>query len=944
MVRRLLLAFWLISGLTVIAAIVALFRFSTVERTVDDLAGQSLPEVTLSLALAGRAAAVAAGAPLVARARSQDERTRRFADVATNLGIVDLLLDRLDAVSAQKQRIRTLAAQAAQITESLGKLDGAVKVQLEAEERIRAAVAAMNARATEVGDLVVPLAQSATEEVTGTLDRYATGTVDLGAEQATFWRMANQDIPALQTVLQLRADVNAMVAVLIQAATAGQLDELETLRESVRPFQERLLAGLDALNRFGLRQRVAGPVTAVAAFGRYDQIFGQREESLQAGDAAGQALGEAQASVALMSSEVDRLVQTAERVVAEAVADSQHSVAHTRIALLALSLASLIVAVLVVWLYVGRSLVRRIRGIESSMLAIAGGDLDAPIPAGGNDEIANMARALAVFRDNAREIRRARDEAEEARAAAEQATQAKSEFLANMSHELRTPLNAIIGYSEILLEEAEDEGLEAFAPDLERIKSAGQHLLTLINDILDLSKIEAGRMDVHIEDVDLVALAREVRTLVAPLAERNGNTLEIDCADDIGTVRSDMIKIKQCLINLASNASKFTEKGTVSVRFERTTVDGRAGARISVVDSGIGMSQEQIGRLFRAFTQADSSTTKKYGGTGLGLAICKHFATMLGGDITVTSTIGTGSTFVLWVPDYDGAGTPFGTVAPAVAAEAQAAARRAIAAAGPAPGGTKVLVVDDDPVVHDLLGATLTREGFKVVHAYSGEDAVQLARSEQPAVITLDVMMPKMNGWSVLTTLKSDPSSAAIPVVMVTISDDKGLGYSLGAAEFLTKPIDRKRLIAFVRRFAVGEAAGPVLIVEDDPDSSEVMRRAIDSAGLRSATTGNGREALEWMRENPPPRLVLLDLMMPEMDGFAFLEELRRRPDWADVPVVVVTAKALTAAEHEYLSQRTRQVIAKGPSTTMDLREAIRESLTLAASVPAPAPEAQGDD
>ncbi|MCC7274455.1 MAG: response regulator, partial [Alphaproteobacteria bacterium] len=392
------------------------------------------------------------------------------------------------------------------------------------------------------------------------------------------------------------------------------------------------------------------------------------------------------------------------------------------------------------------------------------------------------ARAAELEKSNA-VLKTAIAEADAARVVAERATQAKSEFLANMSHELRTPLNAIIGYSEILMEEAEDQGLDDFTPDLERIRTAGKHLLTIINDILDLSKIEAGRMDVHIEELDLPFLAREVETLIRPLAEKNSNTLELICPEGMGRMRSDGQKIKQCLLNLAGNAAKFTSNGRIRVVMERSVEGDHGIVRFAIEDTGIGMTEEQMGKLFRAFTQADSSTTKKYGGTGLGLAICKHFATMLGGDITVHSTVGVGTTFSMWLPDpAPGAMAP--QPAPYVARNPSVATEGA---------GQKILVVDDDPNVHNLLGAILAKEGFFAIHAYGGEEALEMARTERPALITLDVMMPKVNGWSVLTALKADADIGQIPVVMVTISDERGLGYSLGAAEFVTKPIDRAR-------------------------------------------------------------------------------------------------------------------------------------------------------
>ncbi len=338
-----------------------------------------------------------------------------------------------------------------------------------------------------------------------------------------------------------------------------------------------------------------------------------------------------------------------------------------------------------------RYVVSRLDALADSMLGIARGNLATPIPAAGPDELGEMSRALGVFRDNAREIQIARDQAIAARAEAEAASRAKSSFLANMSHELRTPLNAIIGYSEILAEDATDRGDEAAVHDLQKIQSAGKHLLGLINSVLDLSKIEAGRMDVYLEPVNLTQLVDEVRVMVQPLIEKNGNRLVIDCPPDIGAMRTDLTKIKQSLINLLSNAAKFTEKGEVGLAVARqTAADGRSHVLFKVSDSGIGMTEEQMGRLFEAFAQANSSTTRNFGGTGLGLAITKRFATLLGGTVSVTSKPGVGSTFTLDLPDQS-----VNAAAPATRFKTPRAARRS--------RRLTVLVVDDDPAVHDVL-------------------------------------------------------------------------------------------------------------------------------------------------------------------------------------------------------------------------------------------------
>ncbi|MBX9847106.1 MAG: response regulator [Xanthobacteraceae bacterium] len=563
------------------------------------------------------------------------------------------------------------------------------------------------------------------------------------------------------------------------------------------------------------------------------------------------------------------------------------------------------------------------------MLAIARGNLAAPIPAAGPDELGEMSRALGVFRDNAREIQTARDQAIAARAEAEAASRAKSSFLANMSHELRTPLNAIIGYSEILAEDATDRGDEQSVGDLQKIQSAGKHLLGLINSVLDLSKIEAGRMDVYLEPVNLTQLVDEVRTMVQPLIEKNSNRLKIDCPPDIGTMRTDLTKIKQALINLLSNAAKFTNKGEVGLAVARRAgPDGRSHIMFKVSDSGIGMTEEQMGRLFEAFAQADSSTTRNFGGTGLGLAITKRFATLLGGTVNVTSKPGAGSTFTFDLPDHPVTAAP--------------AAPQFKPAAGGADGtGLTVLVVDDDPAVHDVLTPTLAKNGYRVLHARDGAEALATLRKTPPDVVTLDVMMPNVDGWSVLAEMKSDRALAHIPVIMLTIVDDRNLGWSLGASEYMTKPIDRERLVTLVHRFTNRSADAVVLIVDDDPEVRNVVSATLRNAGLKTAEAVNGRAAVDWLAANPPPNLVLLDLMMPEMDGFQFLEHLSAHPEKLKMPVVVLTAKDLTAEERAFLAQRTVLVLGKSTQPIASLATVLSAIATQRQSADSPGARVQ---
>ena len=492
-------------------------------------------------------------------------------------------------------------------------------------------------------------------------------------------------------------------------------------------------------------------------------------------------------------------------------------------------------------------------------------------------------------------------ELRQAKETAESASRVKSSFLANMSHELRTPLNAIIGYSEILLEDATDRGDKASMGDLEKIQAAGKHLLGLINDILDLSKIEAGRMDVYLEHVFLTRLVDEVKTIVEPMMKKNGNTLRIDCPQNIGSLQTDLTKLKQSIINLLSNAAKFTKQGTVTLHLARETRDDAPWIKFEVADSGIGMTDEQIGRLFRAFTQADSSTTRNFGGTGLGLTITRHFCAMLGGSIEVKSEPGKGSTFTILLPDR----------AAKITSEEKPEEDSAATVREPESGDIHVLVVDDDPAVHDVLAATLGKEGYRIAHARDGVEALHIMRTHPPDVVTLDVMMPRMDGWSVLGIMKSEPQLAHIPVIMLTIVDHRNLGFSLGASEYMTKPIDRNRLIALIEKFAASRRDGTVLVIDDDADVRGMVKATIEDVGMKATTVANGQAALDWLASHPQPALVLLDLMMPKMDGFEFLERVRQNPHYVDLPIVVLTAKELTDNERSYLAERTLLVLSK---------------------------------
>ncbi len=529
-----------------------------------------------------------------------------------------------------------------------------------------------------------------------------------------------------------------------------------------------------------------------------------------------------------------------------------------------------------------------------------------------------LAQGVALVR-----AQQSKEEAEKARQSAEEASRTKSAFLANMSHELRTPLNAIIGYSEMLIEEALEQGQEAMEPDLRKIQTSGKHLLALINDILDLSKIEAGKMTLYFEEFNVPQMIGEIAATIQPLMVKNGNRLEIDCPAEIGVMFSDVTKVRQILFNLLSNASKFTKDGKVRLKCAR---DAKM-VHFSVQDTGVGMPPEAQKKLFKEFSQADDSTTRKYGGTGLGLAISKRFCEMLGGSIRVESQSGVGTTFFVDLPvkatvtESSGVEVQRANV-PEPPAESPTQSASSATEIQADPG---VLVVDDDPEVQDLLRRILEKEGYRVFMAKNGPQALELAATVRPCLITLDIMMPGIDGWAVLAELKQRPQTRDIPVVVVTLVDNKPMALALGAADYLAKPFDREKILQLLR--AHGPAATPrILVIEDDITTYEVLVRVLEKDGFKVSYAPNGRVALEMVAE-VKPTLIILDLVMPEMNGFDFITELRRRESGEKIPVIVLSGRELTSPERELLSRTAQKTILKGAQSMHDLVVEVRRCL-----------------
>ena len=505
---------------------------------------------------------------------------------------------------------------------------------------------------------------------------------------------------------------------------------------------------------------------------------------------------------------------------------------------------------------------------------------------------------------------------------ADGANKAKSQFLANMSHELRTPLNAVIGLTEMLKEDAEDDGNDDYLEPLERIHGASKHLLNLINDVLDLSKIEAGKVELYNESFSLPALLEEVADTSRTLVEQKSNKLLLNIEPSITFINADVTRTKQIVLNLISNAAKFCENGEISIDVKPRNSSKTKLIQIDVNDSGIGMTQEQIDKLFQAFTQADASTTRKYGGTGLGLTIVQNLARLMGGDVAVKSELGKGTTFTVTIQDVEIEGTSD------IDAEDLESLNRETALVSKKDGRSTILVIDDDPTIRDLMTRHLEKNNFSVLQALDGAQGIKMAREYKPDAITLDILMPEMDGWSVLRTLKADKEVAHIPVVMASIIDEKKKGFSLGAADYLSKPVERDRLIGSIGKLLGSKPGKVIMIVEDNEDLRFTIKEALTGADYHVLEACNGREALEILdnKTSKKPDLILLDLMMPKMNGFEFLEVYRK--DYKkQVPVVVITGADLDENDKKFLSSETTRVLEKSSMTDIGIADQLVETI-----------------
>ena len=1034
---RLLLAFFAVSAFAVLGAAAAFYSFREFGDALGLITQQRTPAALKSQELARQVERIVAAAPALLTAVSQAEKDKRTQEIESDEGALYERLAELTIAGVESSIIQELESDVKQLNDNLTRLDSLVNSRLLVGEQKKHLLSDAVQAAAAIQQLLAPwsavmdqaIAQWRRSKFDYTLPLARRGEVDAEFEKSLAWFRA----------LQSSQVAASTVSDLLQRASTTDTDN------GVRVAGFRLQQALNELEQlatdFDPRLR-ALMVEAIAKLRPFavgnDSVPALRLREIALITDGTKLLSENAALSKSLTTKVASLAVAASKDITDANTKALSVLRFSTWVLVIAVMLSLVSSTLIVWLYVGRNLIARLKELTDRTMALAAGDLRSPLPQGGADEIGRMAESLAVFRatavemeeTNLKEIREARTrlteaietisegfslysaedklivcntrykelfashadvlipgtsfetilrtaterglikdaegrreawiaerlarhhaasethiqrrsdgrwiqvnerktanggvvaiyaditelkhhEAElaEARDAADAANQTKSTFLANMSHELRTPLNAIIGYSEILQEDAADKGDKAAIDDLQQIEGAGRHLLGLINNILDLSKIEAGKMDVFIEPIDIQAMVTEVLSIVRPLADKSENVVEVVCPADIGSFRSDQTKVKQCLLNLMSNANKFTDKGTLTLAVAH---EGGSQVCFRVSDTGVGMTQEQLGRLFEAFSQADASTTKRFGGTGLGLAITKRFCTMLGGDVTVESTPGKGTTFIIRLPDQGVAATAVEAPAPAAAAD----------------GRTTVLVVDDDPSVRGLLTKTLEKEGYRVVSAGNGVEALALAREHRPQAITLDVLMPQMDGWSALKEFKADATLRDIPVIMVSVLNERGMAIPLGAADYVTKPVDRQRLAEILREHCADDMrSASILVVEDDTATRELLCHSLTGMGYAAFAAVNGRSGLDWLAGHPAPSLILLDLMMPEMDGFEFLRELRKQPAFFDLPVIVVTAKELTPDDVRILSGQTERIIPKDQSYLTELAAAVRGRL-----------------
>jgi signal transduction histidine kinase/CheY-like chemotaxis protein/HAMP domain-containing protein len=1044
---RLLLAFLGISAFAVLAAAAGTYAFRRMAYVIERITEQRVPSALTALDLSRQAERIVAAAPTLLSAHSQGQYQEISATITAEVDRLETLLAQIrsDVEPAMETAMGPAVEKLRRnLTALAGLVAGRLAVSAHKDALLRrlsnATVAAQRLVAPALVVLDSKFAASRREQPTQ------------GAPQPP--AVVIQEIAENLLMQKAQLEFAAIGDGLLKASLAENTADIAVLsfplNRSLSALRQISLDLTDPRLRARFDQRIADFAKLIEG---PDSLLSARRTELGLVEDAERLLQENAGLSSQLTKAVDGLVSAARKDIQTASGEALMAQRVGNNVLRGVVALSLLSSLLIVWLYVDRNLVARLRSLSDSMLAIAGGNLRAPLPTDSSDEIGQMAKALAVFRDtaieveekNLREVANARQrlidaiesinegfalydsedrlvlcnsryqellypetdvpmtpgtpfetvirraaelgliqeakgrvdawvaerlarhknpvaaeaqrrdgdrwiqvserriagggtvavytditeikrhaaQLELARDQAMAATRAKSQFLTNMSHELRTPLNAIIGITEMLKEDAQETGEDPLIEPLERIHHAGAHLLALINEILDLAKIESGKFELHSEDVDLGCLMEDVARTAEPLALKNGNRLDIGIASDLGSIQADPVRLRQVIFNLLSNACKFTRNGTVTLRANRETAPDGHRVSISVEDTGIGLTEDQCAKLFQEFTQADSSTTRKYGGTGLGLAISRRLCRIMGGDIEVQSTVGQGSTFTVTLPAGRGLTGMRG---------AHPDLKRSLIDAQPVGQGRRALVIDDEDTSRDILRQILKREGFDVMTASNGRQGIEIARDVQPSVITLDVLMSDLDGWSTLQELKRDTELRDIPVIMVTIVDEENRGYTLGAAAYLTKPVNRECLLKALASCRPEHASPRVLVIEDDAHTRGWLTRILREDGWEATEAENGRVALERL-SLVDPDIILLDLMMPEMDGFEFVDEIRRDEKTRHLPLIVLTAADLSDEDHRRLSGGIRKILRKrvgGKDEVLSsLREVIADCLRL---------------
>jgi signal transduction histidine kinase/CheY-like chemotaxis protein/HAMP domain-containing protein len=1036
---RLLLAFLGISAFAVLAAAAGTYAFRRMTYVIERITEQRVPSALTALDLSRQAERIVAAAPTLLSAHSQGQYQEISATITAEVDRLETLLAQIrsDVEPAMETAMGPAVEKLRRnLTALAGLVAGRLAVSAHKEALLRrlsnATVAAQRLVAPALVVLDSKFAASRREQPTQ------------GAPQPP--AVVIQEIAENLLMQKAQLEFAAIGDGLLKASLAENTADIAVLsfplNRSLSALRQISLDLTDPRLRARFDQRIADFAKLIEG---PDSLLLARRTELGLVEDAERLLQENASLSSQLTKAVDGLVSAARKDIQTASGEALMAQRVGNNVLRGVVALSLLSSLLIVWLYVDRNLVARLRSLSDSMLAIAGGNLRAPLPTDSGDEIGQMAKALSVFRDtaieveekNLREVANARQrlidaiesinegfalydsedrlvlcnsryqellypetdvpmtpgtpfetvirraaelgliqeakgrvdawvaerlarhknpvaaeaqrrdgdrwiqvserriagggtvavytditeikrhaaQLELARDQAMAATRAKSQFLTNMSHELRTPLNAIIGITEMLKEDAQETGEDPLIEPLDRIHHAGAHLLALINEILDLAKIESGKFELHSEDVDLGCLMEDVARTAEPLALKNGNRLDIGIASDLGSIQADPVRLRQVIFNLLSNACKFTRNGTVTLRANRETAPDGHRVSISVEDTGIGLTEDQCAKLFQEFTQADSSTTRKYGGTGLGLAISRRLCRIMGGDVEVQSTVGQGSTFTVTLPAGRGLTGKRG---------AHPDLKRSLIDAQPVGQGRRALVIDDEDTSRDILRQILTREGFDVMTASSGRQGIEIARDVQPSVITLDVLMSDLDGWSTLQELKRDTELRDIPVIMVTIVDEENRGYTLGAAAYLTKPVNRECLLKALASCRPEHASPRVLVIEDDAHTRGWLTRILREDGWEATEAENGRVALERL-SLVDPDIILLDLMMPEMDGFEFVDEIRRDEKTRHLPLIVLTAADLSDEDHRRLSGGIRKILRKRVGGKDEVLSSLRE-------------------